>query len=762
MALAVWAAVFAASWILAKAAIVGIGLPSWVLPGALIVAGLGLPVILFTAYVQRTAHKALIVTPTLTPGGRRASQGTMMTLAVKASPHVSWKRTVRGGILAFSAFVLIIGGFMVMRAMGIGPAGSLLAAGRIAAREPVLVADFSVKQGDSTLAGVVSEALRASLSQSNAITLVSPATVTAALQRMQRAPGSRMDLALARDVAQREGIRAIIDGTVAQLGSGYVVTVRLVTADSGIALATVQKAVDGTKELIAATDAIGRELRGKIGESLKSVQNAPSLAQVTTPSIEALRLYSEGNRAYETGNSKDAVASLLQAVTIDPGFAMAWRKLGSVYNSVSYPREATDSALRRAYLNRDRLTTRERLATEGSYFGSGPGRDRARAIAAYEEMLATGGDSTIAMNNLALMLTSRRQLGRSDSLLTALTGRYHIVLPYVNLMANSTEEADSAKELKWYVDGRKAFPTRASATELEAVHAGTLGSLGAYSAASVYADSVINAGPSHRYPDALGVRASIAAIRGQPASMTSSWAAMRASDPSQRYLGSTVIDSAIIGMYDVVTLDQPSRAVKRLDAALAATPTATIAPSNRDYETIATVYARAGRVDRAKDVVAMRAREVRDTAQLRFEQAMMHRVAGEIALASNDPKTAIREFWKGDSLADGPASDQCEPCTMLSVARAWDKAATPDSAIAYYEKFLAKGATFRLAQVDFYARTPAVRRLGELYEAKNDRSKAAHYYQQFVDLWKNADPELQPQVAEVRKRLARLSDTERK
>src|SRR6185312_1348806 len=77
VALGAWAVATGAAWILAKAAIVGIGLPSWVLPGALIVAGLGLPVILFTAFVQRTAHRALIQTPTLTPGGTTASYGTM-------------------------------------------------------------------------------------------------------------------------------------------------------------------------------------------------------------------------------------------------------------------------------------------------------------------------------------------------------------------------------------------------------------------------------------------------------------------------------------------------------------------------------------------------------------------------------------------------------------------------------------------------------------------------------------------------------------
>src|SRR5207249_11303010 len=92
IALGAWFVAFFVAWLLAKAAIVAIGLPSWVLPGALIVMALGLPVILFTAFVHRTAHRELTRTPTLTPGGTQAPTGTMATIAMKAVPHVSWSR----------------------------------------------------------------------------------------------------------------------------------------------------------------------------------------------------------------------------------------------------------------------------------------------------------------------------------------------------------------------------------------------------------------------------------------------------------------------------------------------------------------------------------------------------------------------------------------------------------------------------------------------------------------------------------------------
>jgi TolB-like protein len=296
-ALAVWAGAFVVVAIVARAAVVGIGLPDWVFPGSLVVMALGLPVILFTGYVHHATRRALTTTPSLTPGGTPAPQGTMATFALKASPHVSWRRTSIGGVYAFGAFILLIGVFMLLRAFGVGPIGSLLAAGKFTTREPVLIADFAVTNTDSALGAVVSDAVRAGLAQSSVISLVSPASVASVLRLMQRAPTSRVDLALARDVAQRQGVKAVVDGTVTGVGGGYIVTLRLVTADSGTELASFRETGDGPRGLIDAADKLARELRGKIGESLRSVQATPPLADVTTASLDALRKYSAAVRA---------------------------------------------------------------------------------------------------------------------------------------------------------------------------------------------------------------------------------------------------------------------------------------------------------------------------------------------------------------------------------------------------------------------------------------------------------------------------------
>src|SRR5579885_293729 len=159
----------AAVAVVAKAATIAIGLPEWVLPGALLVMALGLPVILVTAYVQSVTRRALLSTPQVTPGGGMQQPSTMATLAIKAGSHLSWKRTMRGGMLAVGGFAAIVIAFMVMRAFGIGPAGSLFGAGTLKARDRIMIADFGANRTDTSVARVVAEAVRTNLRQSSSI-----------------------------------------------------------------------------------------------------------------------------------------------------------------------------------------------------------------------------------------------------------------------------------------------------------------------------------------------------------------------------------------------------------------------------------------------------------------------------------------------------------------------------------------------------------------------------------------------------------------
>ena len=211
-----------------------------------------------------------------------ARTGTMATIAIKASPHVTWRRTGgwRGGARRLRSRRRRL--HAAARAGHRARGASLLARGSVANREPLLITDFKTQGADTNLGSVVTEAVRADMGQSSTINLVSPVRVAAALQRMQRPSTMRVDLALAREIAAREGIKAIIDGEITPLGAGYVVAARLVSADSGLELTSSRTVVKTPADLIDGINKVSKQLRGKIGESLRSVQSSPALAQVTT------------------------------------------------------------------------------------------------------------------------------------------------------------------------------------------------------------------------------------------------------------------------------------------------------------------------------------------------------------------------------------------------------------------------------------------------------------------------------------------------
>src|SRR5688572_29427610 len=387
-ALAIYAAAFVVVAVLAKAAIVGIGLPDWVFPGALVVMGLGLPVILFTAFVQKATRRALIETPTLTPGGSHAPHGTLATIAVKAAPLVSWRRTALGGAFAVGAFIVLIGGWMLMRTLGIGPSASLIGSGKLSEKDRVILAEFKGPATDSLLGPTVTEAFRTDLAQSQSLSVMPVSGVREALQRMQRPVGTRVDYALAREIASREGIKAVVEGEVVTLGGAYVLSARLTATQTGDEMASFRETADNAADIIPAISRLSKKLRERTGESLKNIQNARSLERVTTPSLQALQKYVAGVRAIEEEGDWDRGKTLIEeATTLDTGFAMAFRKLVVEMNNRGYPRADVTRTLQKAFDHRERLGESERYLTIAGYYTYGPKPDRSRAISAYESLL---------------------------------------------------------------------------------------------------------------------------------------------------------------------------------------------------------------------------------------------------------------------------------------------------------------------------------------------------------------------------------------
>ncbi|MEP7065335.1 MAG: protein kinase, partial [Gemmatimonadota bacterium] len=726
-----YAVAFVVVAIVAKAAVIVLGLPDWVFPGALIVMALGLPVILFTAFVHHGAHQALTAS-TITPGGTPTMHSTMTRIAVKASPWVSWRKTATGGMIALGAFALLVGGFMILRALGIGPAGSLLASGKLKSNERLLVTDFVATGTDTSLGSAVTEAVRADLGESSVISMMPASMVGAALTRMRRPPSSRLDLALAREVAQREGVRAVVDGNIRQLGSGYLLSLKLVAAESGDELASYHETIDGPKELIPAVDKLVRQLRGKIGESLRAVRANPALEEVTTPSLEALKKYADGVRAADMEADYTKAAALLrEAVSEDSTFAAAYRKLGIVLSNIDRPREQSDSAFERAFRYRDRLTERERNLAVGSYYFIGPGRDRQKAAAAYEAILERDSTDYVALNNFAIILGDRRDWARSESVLrrTANSGNatLQVVTNFVlaQLAQKKIGQADSV-----VVTASKAHPTSelVSALGVSVLYARGRVDSAAHVLARIRSratDEDMRAFAAYRLGD-------LEMLRGHLASSARSSAdgdALDSARGSPRAPLSRTLDSAFVSTW---FLEQPAQSVRLLDAALARTPLRSINEVRRPSLRVAAMYALAGRPDRARSIVTQYSSDMRDSALRNEQEPELHNTLAEIALGERRPMDAVAEFRKGDRKVDGPA-DGCEPCFLGRLGRAYDQANMADSTIAIYERYLADPDILAGFQLIGAVYTAGVhKRLGELYEARGDREKALSHYLAFI------------------------------
>jgi tetratricopeptide (TPR) repeat protein len=504
-----------------------------------------------------------------------------------------------------------------------------------------------------------------------------------------------------------------------------------------------------------------------MGESLKRVHADPPLEQVTTGSLEALRKFAEGRRVNNLQADFVKSAALLeQAVALDTGFAMAYRSLGIAYSNMNFPREKTDSAYVKAYRYRDRLTERERYLATANYYEVT--RDRGKEIAAYEEFLAHYPHDYAIPNNLALRLEQRRDFVKAESLFRqSLAENPASAIAMGNLIRNLVSQGRTDDAAKLAAEARQRMPGNLALANIEFFV--EYGRHNFDSAASVLRTTRAKTSNVLARSRSTGGLAALSLAQGRLAEglkLAREGFVLDSARGAARSPLDVALDSALV---DAWFREQPARAAKTLDEALGRHPLKTLPVDDRTDFEVASAYANAARPDRARAILAQYDEEVRDTTIRRDFEPYRHRALADIAIAEGRPRDAVNEIRAGDRGSDG-TKDQCASCTYAALGRAFDLASMPDSAIANFEASLSTPYAFRLIG-NLYrpARNGDVRhlagtykRLGELYEAKGDREKAASNYAKFIDLWKNADPELQPKVAEVRKRLARLSDTEKR
>jgi tetratricopeptide (TPR) repeat protein len=273
-------------------------------------------------------------------------------------------------------------------------------------RDLVVLSDFRNRTGDSMFDDTLSEALAVQLRQSPFLNLLPDQQVQSTLQMMGRPPMEPLTPEVAREVCQRADAKAMLGGTIAMLGTSYVVTLNAQNCVTGEVLAEDQVQARSKEEVITALGSAAAHFREKLGESLASVQRYDSnIEQATTKSLDALKAYSQGMTTRRTKGDFEAVPFFRRAIELDPEFALAHGRLGTVLSNLGDRQEA-EKATARAYELRGKTSGRERLYIEARYFTT-VARDQQKAIEAYRLLLATYPDDYAAHSNLGSLYRDR-------------------------------------------------------------------------------------------------------------------------------------------------------------------------------------------------------------------------------------------------------------------------------------------------------------------------------------------------------------------
>jgi len=314
------------------------------------------------------------------PGGRPAAsrvfreesvpapQATDLTKTEPRPGVYRWKVPVLVAILA----VLVAAGFYHYRS---------LKANQLTDKDTIVLTDFANTTGDPLFDDTLTQGLSIQLEQSPFLELISDRRVDDTLKLMGHAAGERLTPELTREVCVRTGSKAMLAGSIVGLGKQYVIGLKAVNCDTGEVLAEAQEQAAEKEAVLKALDAAAVTMRSKLGESHSSVQtHVTPLMEATTPSLEALKAYSLGVKTQATQGDTAALPFFKRGVELDPNFALAYSSLTSVYCNLNELELAADYA-HKAYALRERVSERERFPIEIDYYMVATGELERAALA---------------------------------------------------------------------------------------------------------------------------------------------------------------------------------------------------------------------------------------------------------------------------------------------------------------------------------------------------------------------------------------------
>jgi eukaryotic-like serine/threonine-protein kinase len=607
----------------------------------------------------------------------------------------------------------------------------------LAEKDTIVLADFDNKTGDPVFDDALKQALAVQLGQSPFLNILSDRKVEDTLHLMGRASTERITRDVARELCIRTGSKALLLGSISNLGGQYVIGVDAVGCSTGDTLAKEQEEAATKQEVLKALGRAASSLRSKLGESLATIQKFDVPVEATTPSLEALKAFSMGITTFRAKGNAEAIPFYKRALELDPNFAVAYASLGVVYGNLGQASLAAEN-IKKAYALRDRVSDREKYRISALYYDSVTG-ELEQETQVYELWAKSYPQDSVPAGNLGYIYG---QLGQYDKSLAATLEAQRLAQDatgYGNL-------ADTYLELNRLDDVQKTIDDAQKHSR-----AGDFLHLAIYQLAFVRSDTAEMerqvawaAGKPGTEDILLSFQSDTEAYYGHLA---------KARDFSRRAVDAAVRadskESAAIWQVNAALREaefgNPAEAKQDVAAALRLSP-------GRDVEMLAALaLARSGETVRAQKIVGELEKSYPSHTVLKIYWLPTIRAATELN-ANNAAQALVHlEAAAPYELGEPPQFQLGTLYPAYVRGQAQLMAHNGAAAAPEFQKVL----DHRGIVLNFVTATLARLQLGRAYAMAGDSTKAKSAYQEFLNLWKDADPDI-PILKQAKAEYARL------
>ncbi|HEX2269773.1 MAG TPA: protein kinase, partial [Pyrinomonadaceae bacterium] len=354
----------------------------------------------FEQELERSSSPGIVTKSTVSTVAAPTTQDRALPTAEKTVTHVSSAEYIATGIKRHKIAAVLITFVLVAAIAG----GYYLYAHRtqpLAERDTVLLTDFVNTTGEPVFDGTLKQALAVHLGQTPFLNLFPEDRVRETLRFMGKSPEERITRDIGREICERQGIKAMLTGSIASIGSHYVITLEAINPRSGAAIARENAEAESKEKVLAALGTAASNLRKKLGESLSSIQKYDvNIEQATTSSLEALKAFAMGDEERSKGRSRESLVFYNRAVELDPNFAMAHARIGVHYFNQAQV-ETSKEHIQKAYDLRDRVSERERLYIAEKYYNYVTG-EVDKATETLQTWVKLYPDDFVPHNNLSI------------------------------------------------------------------------------------------------------------------------------------------------------------------------------------------------------------------------------------------------------------------------------------------------------------------------------------------------------------------------